>query len=221
MEATVKERLKEFIDYKGISIYSFEKKCKLSTGYIGNMRKSLSPEKLMNIAHIFPELNRDWLLYGEGEMLKGEDDTTSTTPANNSDYRLVPMYNLDARGGFAENLELSKEYVVDYIPFKGAKNEDICIPISGDSMSPTYRAGSIVLLHRVEDWFEFLELGQVYVIELRDGRRLIKELRRSEEDSKNNYLCISHNPMFEPVELPKKLIMRVFLVRAVYAKTSM
>ena len=127
----------------------------------------------------------------------------------------------DARGGFADNIELSKEYVVDYIPFKGAKNEDICIPISGDSMSPTYRAGSIVLLHRVEDWFEFLELGQVYVIELRDGRRLIKELRRSEEDSKNNYLCISHNPMFEPVELPKKLIMRVFLVRAVYAKTSM
>lgn len=221
METTVKERLIRFIKLKKISVKKFEEVIGVSNGYVSSIRKGIGTERVNEIIEHFPDLNRDWLLYGEGEMLKGEEGQSVTTVADNSDYRLVPMYNLDARGGFADNIELSKEYVVDYIPFKGAKNDDICIPISGDSMSPTYRAGSIVLLHRVDDWFEFLELGQVYVIELRDGRRLIKELRRSEEDSKNNYLCISHNPMFEPVELPKKLIMRVFLVRAVYAKTSM
>ena len=219
METTVKERLKSFITHTGISTHAFEKKCNLSVGYVGNMRKSLSADKIMSITQNYPELNREWLLYGEGEMLKSEQLITTST--DGSDFRLVPMYNLDARGGFADNLELNAGYILDYIPFKGAKSENICIPISGDSMSPTYRAGSIVLLHRVEDWFDFLELGQVYVIELRDGRRLIKELRRSEVDHKNNYLCISHNPMFDPVELPKKLIMRVYLVRAVYAKTSM
>lgn len=221
METTVKERLIRFIKLKKISVKKFEEVIGVSNGYVSSIRKGIGTERVNEIIEHFPDLNRDWLLYGEGEMLKGEEAIITHSPTADSDYKLVPMYNLDARGGFADNIELSKEYVVDYIPFKGAKNEDICIPISGDSMSPTYRAGSIVLLHRVEDWFEFLELGQVYVIELRDGRRLIKELRRSEEDSKNNYLCISHNPMFEPVELPKKLIMRVFLVRAVYAKTSM
>lgn len=221
MEDTIKQRIIRYIKSKRISQRRFETEAGLSNGFVNNIVKTIGADKLRKISIAYPELNTDWLLTGEGEMLKGEEAIIPPTHADNSDYRLVPMYNLDARGGFADNLELSKEYVVDYIPFKGAKNEDICIPISGDSMSPTYRAGSIVLLHRVEDWFEFLELGQVYVIELRDGRRLIKELRRSEEDSKNNYLCISHNPMFEPVELPKKLIMRVFLVRAVYAKTSM
>lgn len=221
MEDTIKQRIIRYIKSKRISQRRFETEAGLSNGFVNNIVKTIGADKLRKISIAYPELNTDWLLTGEGEMLKGEEGQSVTTVADNSDYKLVPMYNLDARGGFADNIELSKEYVVDYIPFKGAKNEDICIPISGDSMSPTYRAGSIVLLHRVEDWFEFLELGQVYVIELRDGRRLIKELRRSEEDSKNNYLCISHNPMFEPVELPKKLIMRVFLVRAVYAKTSM
>lgn len=215
----VKERIIRYLKFHKIKQGEFCEQIGVAKTYINSIRSSISPEKLSIIGEVYPDLNIEWLLTGEGSMLKGED--TQTTVAEGTDYRLVPMYNLDARGGFADNLELCSEYIIDHIPFKDAKNEDICIPISGDSMSPTYRAGSIVLLHRVEDWFEFLELGQVYVIELRDGRRLIKELRRSEEDSKNNYLCISHNPMFEPVELPKKLIIRVYLVRAVYAKTSM
>ena len=218
MKETIKQRITRFIKTKRISQRRFEADAGLSNGFVNNIVKTIGADKMHKISIAYPELNTEWLLTGEGEMLKTEEPTISVEP---SDYRLVPMYNLDARGGYADNLELSAEYVIDHIPFKDATSEDICVPISGDSMSPTYRAGSIVLLHRVDDWFEFLELGQVYVIELRDGRRLIKELRRSEEDSKNNYLCVSHNPIFDPVELPKKLIMRVYLVKAVYAKTSM
>ena len=33
--------------------------------------------------------------------------------------------------------------------------------------------------------------------------------------------CVSHNPAYDPVELPKEMISLVFLVRAVYAKTAM
>lgn len=158
-----------------------------------------------------------WLQNGEGNMLKSEN-----VSEKNADFRLVPMYNLDARGGFGGNDEVDvAEYVIDRIPFKDANSDDICVPITGNSMAPTYCAGSIVLLHHVAQWHEFLELGQVYMIVLKDGRRLIKELRASQEDRKSKYLCVSHNPTFDPVELPKDMISRVFLVRAVYAKTAM
>ena len=113
------------------------------------------------------------------------------------------------------------EYIIDYIPFKDAKSEDICVPIFGNSMAPTYCAGATVLLHPVRRWQEFLELGQVYMIVLQDNRRIIKELRSSQEDRKTQYLCVSHNPTFDPVELPKSMIKQVFLVKAVYSKTSM
>lgn len=68
----VKERLLEFIGTTGLSIKSFEERCKLSNGYISSMRKGLGDNKLNNVLKEFPELNREWLLYGEGSMLKSD-----------------------------------------------------------------------------------------------------------------------------------------------------
>ena len=66
----VKDRVREFVKFKGFSISQFERMCGLSTGYINAMRHSFGVEKLNNVLKQFPELRREWLLYGEGEMLK-------------------------------------------------------------------------------------------------------------------------------------------------------
>lgn len=74
MELTVKDRLKIFIDYLGISQSEFEKKTGLSNGYVNNIRKSIKAEKFdNNIAPVYPELNKLWLLHGSGEMLNDLD----------------------------------------------------------------------------------------------------------------------------------------------------
>ncbi|WP_287644328.1 helix-turn-helix transcriptional regulator [Bacteroides sp.] len=67
---TVKERLIDFIKYKGLSQSRFESQVGLSNGYVNNIRKSISPEKLQSITLIFPELNTEWLLTGRGEKVK-------------------------------------------------------------------------------------------------------------------------------------------------------
>lgn len=69
MSKTIKERTIEFIKHKGIKMKTFEERCGLSTGYVTSMRSGYGSEKLKNVLSAFPELNRDWLLYGEGEML--------------------------------------------------------------------------------------------------------------------------------------------------------
>ena len=86
----VKERINVFIEYKGIPIKKFEEKCGLSNGYISSMRKGFGEEKLNNVLKEFPELNREWLLYGEGEMLKssvqearGDNNTQVIGDGNN------------------------------------------------------------------------------------------------------------------------------------------
>lgn len=73
----IKERLIHFIKYKGIPISRFEEICSLSNGYVSSIRKSLGIEKLENVLKSFPDLNRDWLLYGEGEMLQNEKKVLS------------------------------------------------------------------------------------------------------------------------------------------------
>lgn len=67
---TVKERVYKFADYKGIPIRKFEEMCQLSNGYVSSMRKGFGSDKLNNVLSEFPDLNREWLLYGEGEMLR-------------------------------------------------------------------------------------------------------------------------------------------------------
>ena len=216
---TVKERLKYFISTLNISEREFEEKCNLSYGYIYSIKKGIGQNKLDEISNIYPNLNLGWLTLGDGEMLKA--DNPATELATNDKYKLVPLYNMDAMGGFGSNDEVDcAEYITDHIPFKDAKEKDICMPISGKSMMPTYCPGTVVLLHEIENWFEFLETGQIYVLVLKDGRRLLKELRRSQEDRNTNYLCVSHNPDYEPVELPKKLIFKVYMVTAMYQKTT-
>lgn len=67
---SVKERLKQFIMFKNISTREFERQIGVSYGFIGNMSKSTSPDKIIKISHRYPDLNTDWLLTGNGEMLK-------------------------------------------------------------------------------------------------------------------------------------------------------
>ena len=81
---TIKERIYSFIEYKGISIKRFEELCDLSNGYISSMRKGFGRDKLNNVLTVFPDLNRDWLLYGEGEMIKSNNTIINSPVGNNS-----------------------------------------------------------------------------------------------------------------------------------------
>ncbi len=67
---TVKDRIKKFIEYKGYPVRKFETETGLSHGYINNIRVSIQPPKLKSIALRFPELDINWLMTGEGNMLK-------------------------------------------------------------------------------------------------------------------------------------------------------
>lgn len=69
----IKERLKEFIWYKGLRVSHFEKMCGLSNGYVASITKGMGAEKMQMILDKFPELSKKWLLKGEGEMLIGQN----------------------------------------------------------------------------------------------------------------------------------------------------
>lgn len=79
---SIKERIYTFIKYKDISVKKFEELCDLSNGYISSMRKGFGTDKLNNVLRLFPELNREWLIYGEGEMLNTSVSQTNTNGDN-------------------------------------------------------------------------------------------------------------------------------------------
>lgn len=65
-----KQRILAFLRYTGEKTYIFEQKCGLANGYISKIKGNIGVQKLEGIARAYPELNKDWLITGEGEMLR-------------------------------------------------------------------------------------------------------------------------------------------------------
>lgn len=76
----VKERLLAFIEYKELSVSAFEKACGLSNGYIRNFKGNLGGAKLEGILSAFPELNKDWLLFGKEDSETQPQNTVTEQP---------------------------------------------------------------------------------------------------------------------------------------------
>lgn len=81
MAETIKDRLKQLAQLKGLSIRAFEETCGLGRGNISNMNQggSIGSDKLSKILDTFPSIDMHWLLTGRGEMLSSEPSATPHT----------------------------------------------------------------------------------------------------------------------------------------------
>lgn len=89
MESTVKDRLKEFISYKGISVSRFQDIVGVSNSFVASINQSIAPKTQKRISSSFPELNMAWLILGEGEMLHEivHRSTDDSIAGNNTSIR--------------------------------------------------------------------------------------------------------------------------------------
>ncbi len=70
------QRIKEYIDFKGITNQKFEIEIGFSNGAFGTQlkkNKTIGVDKLENILIKYPDINVEWLLTGKGEMIKKEN----------------------------------------------------------------------------------------------------------------------------------------------------
>ena len=199
---TVKDRTLEFIKFKGLTMKAFEQRCDLSTGYVTSMRKGYGSEKLNNVLTAFPELNREWLLYGEGDMLSS---TSSAQPqpsvknervADDEAYK-VPLVPISALAGSLNDFSLSVKRDDCETVISPIKDIDMAIKISGDSMEPEYPSDSQVFVKKINER-AFLEWGRVYVLNTCNGI-VIKRLMPTNDP--NTVLCESINPKYPPFEV--------------------
>lgn len=146
------------------------------------------------------------------EMLKNEKNEVSTKDGTN--YLLVPIVHIDSVGGMHSDNSMTSEpqYIEGYVPFVNAREGDRAIFQSGTSMIPTIPPGSIMQIREVVNWKEYFGYGNIFVIELKDGRRITKEVRRYDENPQEYIWCVSHNPDVQDEELPKSMITSVWKV---------
>lgn len=206
---TVKDRLLRFLEAEKISNSEFARKMGLSPAYVGAMRKSMPEEKVSRLLELYPRLNRDWLLYGEGEMYLPEP-TDGSLPDDIADY-IVPLLPVEA---YAGNLQMWSDGVAladcekVVAPIKGA---DFAIKVSGDSMEPFVFSGMTMLIKRINDR-AFIPWGNPMVIDTENGV-LVKVVQPSAEG--NSYIeAQSYNPKYPPIQIPKESVFGLYRVLA-------
>lgn len=83
---TTKEKIEMILNHLGIGPYELANAIGLNQGRISDMKlgkvKKFSPEVATSISRIFPCISQDWMLYGKGNMVVGEQDTAEHQPTN-------------------------------------------------------------------------------------------------------------------------------------------
>lgn len=237
MRNEVLERLRQYIKSKNLSIKAFGESINVSESTFKTMfnrNSNPSLDLLVKISDEYPDFSLRWLLKGEFETMhniekhsKPENTKVKTYEIDEpladylptSNFKLLPLHSFDVVGGSNNQESDTMGYIMGYMPFVNAKDGDISVLVTGNSMYPTYPSGAYIQIRRIDYWREFLEFGQVHIIELMDDRRLIKEVRKGSD--KNHFKLISHNANFDEVEVPTDFIRSVWLVLAKYEKSTM
>lgn len=195
----LKDRIQRIIEYYGLNPSSFSVRIHAKTkqaiyDLLNEKTKTLSVSMQDKILSCFPEINKAWLLAGEGEMF----NTTNVDIMKNTNEvdglisdNLTYLLPLSAMGGSltgfqADGVNLHQcEKIISPI-----KNVDFAITVCGDSMAPEYPSGSMVLLKKIDPCI-FIDWGKVYVLDTSNGI-IVKELHRCDEEGW--VTCHSLNP---------------------------
>lgn len=209
---TVKDRLLIYIKYLGIGQSKFEKLCGLSNGYINNSKGNFGSAKIEDILKACDDLNRSWLLTGEGEMLKSEscggvNDEAGESEVSVEHVRLLPLY---AQGGSLNDFTVSvKDSDCEKVlsPVRGA---DFAIQVHGDSMSPEYPSGSLILIKKIDE-AAFIEWGKSYVLDTVNGS-VVKTIVPSDKEGCIRCVSINPDPRYAPFDVPLSSVYGIYRV---------
>ena len=217
-------RLKKYIISRGSSIRAFEEEIGCSIGVINrciNKNTDITSSVVIKIFNACRDLNPDWLLIGEGEMMRNTEFETKKTQISHEetnciniklqkDQEQIPLVPLYAMAGKFPGEKEIMEYECEQYSVPGLKGSDFLIQVKGNSMYPTYNSGDIVACKRISNIQDaFFQWNRVYVLDTDQGP-ILKRIKPGSE--KEHITIVSDNPDFEPFELHLSQIYHIALV---------
>lgn len=158
------------------------------------------------------DIDMNWLLTGEGNMLRTESEKEENIPvAHPSDSPMegIPLIPISAMAGAFTGEQTVLEYECERFVVPTFKGAEFLISVKGSSMYPKYNSGDIVACKRLPMDDIFFQWNKVYVLDTDQGP-LIKRVKPGSD--KEHVLIVSDNERYEPFELPLNRIYHVALV---------
>lgn len=219
------QRIQHLLEYTHLNGKNFALRIGLSHPdsiyHILRGRNGISDKMAERIIMAFPEVNRSWLLSGEGAMVRDEIRPTAVfTPrlGKQAETRLqkqqVPLYDFEAVAGLVP-IFTNQNHPIDYISIPDLPRCDGAVYVRGDSMYPLLKAGDIVMYKQIQDYYNII-WGEMYLISFSyEGEEYITvKFLKKVEGQPDRVLLVSHNPHHAPKEIPISAIRALALVKA-------
>ncbi|WP_255491294.1 helix-turn-helix transcriptional regulator [Dysgonomonas sp. ZJ279] len=205
------DRLDKFMSYKGLNDNQMTIQAELSVGSLGKQRKGargLSSESIAKILHSYKELDANWLLTGDGEMLKEVVHKVPIIQKEEIKEETRPRIPMDAAAG---SLTIASDGITindcEQIPIiRAFARYDFTIFARGDSMLPEYHSGDELACVYIKDT-SFVQWGRIHVVDTAQGI-LVKRIF----DGGDCIICKSDNPDYPEFKVSKSEFYNVALV---------
>lgn len=230
----MEEFSKRFLEVRkkyGPTQAKFEIKTGLSQANINhyeNGRSKPNTDKLQLLSKAIPELNIDWLLYGNGEMLKKGTLTlhepqevytkvqtgTQTIPLDlDVNEEKIPVLSMNRLAALKTKEDLITFYNQKELPegFTIVPELAYCngfIEMIDNTMAPTIEAGERTFCELQTD-LEFIEYGKAYIINIK-GRIIARRIYAGK--SPNTVRIVADNPNYPEMEIDRFLIRYLFII---------
>lgn len=204
------------IDNKRVTSYYLSKATGVSQATISRLKSDVTAKPSIStnkkIADYF-NVNEEWLLTGEGEMLNSSmshKEESSEPVISYTSGR--PYYNIDFIGGFDMvfcDSPITPEYNIDFAPYN--RDGVVWCNITGNSMSPRISHGDIIAIKEVVDWQNFLIMGEIYALVTTTDLRTVKIIRKGSDSTKFRLVPVNKEE-YDEQEISKSMILRIFEV---------
>ncbi|MHC5309837.1 S24 family peptidase [Myroides sp. LJL116] len=226
---TTKERIMQYLDYKGISVANFLKETDIKRGFLDadKLKSSVSDIHITKIIAKYTDLDITWLLTGNGSMLQNKTSMLEASPVTGNrktkdaviELQRIPVFNLEATMGLIPIIDnvTDDEKIIDYISLGMLPSCDGAISATGDSMYPLLKAGDLVAYKSVAVDRNSIFFGEMYLLAIRiDETTTMKTIKFIHpSDLGEDYIkIVSHNQHHAPKDVHLNQIVAIGLVRA-------
>lgn len=158
------------------------------------------------------DIDMNWLLTGEGNMLSSESEKVEKLPSVNQTYEGAPYFNVDFIRGFdliVNDQTVNPDFYINYPPYN--QPGVVWCNLTGHSMEPEISNGDIIALREVTTPIQYLPAGEIYGI-VTEEYRTVKRIRLSQKEGFVRLIPSNKSEEFCEQEIPISMIIRVYAV---------
>ena len=221
---TLLDRIAILARSEGITIGALEKSIGASKAVLSRAIQNntdIQAKWINRIVENYPAYSIEWLVTGEGEMLKTAhevrpDRTFPLRTDRSVDDQDIPLYELTATAGLVAIFNEMVTEPVDHLRVPNLPPVDGAVYVRGDSMAPLLKSGDIIIFKKTDLSPEGILWGQIYLLSYiigGDTYTVVKYVKRSPLGN-GHIRLVSANEFYDPVDIPAGSVTALALVKA-------